>query len=66
MGKKKKGMKMPARVNKVVAHAKQPEKPVITPDTDCTHWSTKKNRCRLGTVCGSGHCQARHPKTPKN
>lgn len=66
MGKKKKGMKMPARVNKPVTHAKQPETSVITPDTDCTHWSEKKNCCKLGTVCNPSKCRARHFKTPKN
>lgn len=68
MGKnKKKGMKMPARVEKPIVHAKKTEnETVITHDENCTHWSTKKNCCKLGTVCNPSKCRARHSRTLKN
>lgn len=59
MGKKnkKKGMKMPARVEN--KHVSAQQSPVIT--HTCTHWSNKRNRCKLGTVCSDESvCRAHH------
>lgn len=63
--KKKKGMKMPARVDQPITHAKQSET-VIIYDENCCHWSQKKSCCKLGTVCKPKFCRARHSRTPKN
>lgn len=57
--KKKKGMKMPARVEKHVSAQQSAQTQEIV--HTCTHWSNKRNRCKLGTVCsGEENCRAYH------
>lgn len=57
--KKKKGMKMPARVEQPVTHAKTAPTRAKEIKDNCTHWNPKKHTCKLGgPYCNN--CQAYH------